>query len=255
MSRPSQEWPRVNPLDALLSWPSGRSARPRVVVVAAHLCDVIAAAGGHLGRWNIAELVHTTVSPGCEGALREVVSLAPDLVFCIGYPAQETPAHLVELTAAARTIFTSLHPDVVVTQAYEGGDCDRDAVAFAVHHATRGMLQPPLIVEMTGWNAANGMHSLGEFLHTPGVPERASRLTPDEQARKARALTMFPEFRARIPEADLYVEHFRMAPRYDFTQPPHLGTLLYEAAGGRWTGASWRAQAARALPQVRAKEK
>jgi hypothetical protein len=157
---------------------------------------------------------------------------------------------MVHLTADVAAVLKQAHPDIVLTQAYEGGDCDRDAVAFAVHHAVRPLKKPPVIVEMTGWNAATGMRSLGEFLPRPGVSERGSRLSAEEQARKAAMLATFPDLRDRVPALDLHVERFRMAPRYDFTQPPHPGPLFYEQAGGRWTGEAWRSQALEALPQL-----
>lgn len=252
MSRlgPTREWPRINPLDALLNRDAAQTAGPKVVIIAAHLCDIVAAAGGHLSRWNIGAVVHATSDEACAQAARGMVDFAPQVFCSLGYRRQETPAHLDHLTADVLAVFKQAQPDLVVTQGYDGGDCDRDAVAFAVHHAARSLERPPLIVEMTGWRQGDGLRSLGEFLHRPGVSERSSALTAEEQIRKASLVAAFPELRAAMPAFDVRAEYFRMAPRYDFTRPPHPGPLGYEQAGGRWTGDTWRSQVERVLPQV-----
>jgi N-acetylglucosamine malate deacetylase 2 len=43
------------------------------------------------------------------------------------------------------------------------------------------------------------------------------------------------------------VECFRMAPEYDFGQPPHAGELYYERLGWGITGEMWRRHAGAAL--------
>ena len=251
----AREWPPVNPLDALLSNDGRISYRPRVVIVAAHSCDVIAAVGGHLSRWKVVGLVITTkFQDGANGA-GALAGLRAGEILSLGYAPQETPAHLMQVTRDLESILQRLSPDIVIAQAYEGGDCDRDAAAFAVHHAARTLRKRPLLVEMTGWHATGGARSLGEFLHRPGACERIAPLTPEERARKRELLELLPELRARVSDADLHVEHFRMAPCYDFTRPPHPGPLHYERNGtGRWTGELWRAEAARVIPGIRVLE-
>ena len=46
-----------------------------------------------------------------------------------------------------------------------------------------------------------------------------------------------------------YVEAFRVAPEYDFTQPPHPGVLFYEQFKIGMTWREWRAHADAALPE------
>ncbi len=248
----AREWPPVNPLDALLSSHGRTGCRPKVAIVAAHLCDVVAGVGGHLSRWNVAGIVHTTKYPNsADAGRRALAALCGDGFFSLGYAPQETPANLMQVTYGVAAVLRRLSPDIVIAQAYEGGDCDRDAAAFAVHHAVRELKKRPLLVEMTGWQGVGEVRSLGEFLHRPGACERIAPLTQEEVTRKRELLELLPELRARVPEADLHVEHFRMAPCYDFTRPPHPGPLHYEQNGGRWTGESWRAEAARAIPRMR----
>ncbi len=198
--------------------------------------------------------MHTTKFDDCADVLRALAGLCSDELVSLGYAPQETPAHLMQVTRRIGEFLRRLSPDIVIAQAYEGGDCDRDAAAFAVHHAVRELQKRPLLVEMTGWNGTGEVRSLGEFLHRPGVCERISPLTPEEVSRKRQLLELLPELCARVPDADLHVENFRMAPCYDFTRPPHPGPLHYEQNGGRWTGERWRAEAARAIPQMRERE-
>jgi hypothetical protein len=219
------------------------------MVVAARVCDIVAGAGGHLHRWNLAAVLHATRSPH-QQALEELAGLPPERVKSLNYAAQDTPAHLSQLTAQIAQMLAEFAPAILVTHAYEGGDCDGDAVAFAVHHSIPALRHPPVIVEMTGCHSTPEFRSLGEFLQRPGVCERLSRLSADEQVRKVSVLSAIPELHDRVSALDSGVERFRVAPRYDFLRPPHPGPLLYEQAGGRWTGETWRAQAARVLPDL-----
>ncbi len=47
------------------------------------------------------------------------------------------------------------------------------------------------------------------------------------------------------------LERFRPAPAYDFTQPPHEGTLFYERYDWGMVGARWRTLAHEALTQLK----
>ena len=53
-----------------------------------------------------------------------------------------------------------------------------------------------------------------------------------------------------LPEHVPDVERFRLAPRYDFTQPPHAGDLHYEQFGWELTPQRWRSLAAAALKEL-----
>src|SRR5687768_6283587 len=99
MSRPGPNrasWRPVNPLDVLLNKDPQHS--PKVAIVAARLSDIIAAAGGHLGRWNVVAAVHAIKSQSCTAAVSALADFIPNVFCSLGYRRQETPAHLLHLT-------------------------------------------------------------------------------------------------------------------------------------------------------------
>lgn len=130
----------------------------------------------------------------------------------------------------------------VVTHAYEGGHPDHDACALACQVAVTGARRE----ETPFYHAANGHLEAGHFIHD-SLPLRIMALTPEEQARKAK---MFAEFASQghvFERFPLDRETWRLAPDYDFLQPPHLGTLYYETRDLGWTYARWRDEAHRFL--------
>jgi hypothetical protein len=78
----------------------------------------------------------------------------------------------------------------------------------------------------------------------PGV---RLELDQSEQRRKRAMLDAFTTQRTTLAPFGVAHEAFRIAPRYDFTAPPHDGTLLFERHKTRLTGTRWRALARTAL--------
>jgi LmbE family N-acetylglucosaminyl deacetylase len=176
----------------------------------------------------------------------------------LGREDQQTAFDLAALAGDLARVIDLVRPGVVLTHPYEGGHPDHDAAAFAAH-AARGLVKgaPPVVVEFTSYHAAGDGIATGQFL--PAPPGAAARggdasaevrisLAPSDQARKAR---MFACFRSQAQTLEQLrpapVERFRLAPEYDFTAPPHAGTLHYERFDWGITGEEWRALAARAL--------
>jgi LmbE family N-acetylglucosaminyl deacetylase len=97
--------------------------------------------------------------------------------------------------------------------------------------------------------AASGTPNIPAILEIPTTRAPVSiALTPDDRERKAAMLACFAtqaETLAQFPVA--VCEWFRIAPAYDFTRPPHPGTLWYERFDWGTTGSEWRACAAEAL--------
>jgi LmbE family N-acetylglucosaminyl deacetylase len=149
-------------------------------------------------------------------------------------------------------------PAAIITHPYEGGHPDHDAAALIASLAKQSLEQQnssvPEILEMTSYHARNGVRVSGEFL--PGAPGGGEELpvltltlSPEERARKARMLGCYLSQWHVISDFPLEPERLRVAPRYDFTKPPHEGILWYETLGWPLNGAKWREVAAGALSQ------
>jgi LmbE family N-acetylglucosaminyl deacetylase len=160
---------------------------------------------------------------------------------CLGYTDQEAIYHLDELCGRLAEEFARLEPDVVLTQPYEGGHPDHDATAFAVDRCFAWSGQ---VFEMTSYHSCEGELVTGTFL--PGDEAVAIRdLSEQDASRKQKMLECFKSQQAVLKYFRMGPEQFRRAPKYDFTQPPHAGTLHYERLGWGMTGHRWRELAAR----------
>ncbi len=176
----------------------------------------------------------------------------------LGIADQEATAAVPAIAARLRELFSAHGIRSVLTHCYEGGHPDHDAVAMAVHASGAE------VFEFAGYHAdADGRLESGSFLAPSpsgrglgeGSPRRQA-LTPtlsrgereqeavvmlqtDELRRKRAMLACFRTQHEILSRFDPAIERFRRAPRYDFSEPPHPGRLLYEEWG--WmTGTAWR---------------
>ncbi len=250
----------------------------RVLFVVAHPDDEVIGAGAQLPRWPDAEFVHVT-----DGAPRDLndaraagcttrheysrvrrnelfsalahVGIAPEQCTGLGFVDQEASRHLVRLTRRLTEALLETRPEIVITHPYEGGHPDHDATAFAVHEA-RDLLeqqnQPaPLVIEMTSYHNRAGIMASGEFLPCPGSPLTTLVLSDPQRRLKQRLFECFATQRKVLAGFAVQHERFRPAPRYDFNQPPHEGTLYYEMFDWGMTGGEWRHLAKAALEELR----
>ena len=156
-------------------------------------------------------------------------------------------------------LLDELRPDVVLTHPYEGGHSDHDATAFVVHLAA-GILRreggkAPIVLELTSYHSSNGQRVRGRFLSAQGVRVRTVVLDIAARTRKAGMFASFSTQQEVLGKFPLHVERFRVAPRYLFTEAPHQGLLDYERYCVSITGNEWRAKAAAALEQLRARKR
>lgn len=170
----------------------------------------------------------------------------------LGVVDQEVALVLGAIAQRVASSIMALQPDFVVTHAYEGGHPDHDALAFAVWAAGRLIAKqggtPPPVFEMPLYHGGQGERVIGRFLPRPDAPEIELALTADEKRLKDAILDCYQSQREVLaPFRDHDVERFRPAPDYDFTQPPHEGTLLYEQQGFPMSGTQWRELVAKAL--------
>lgn len=164
---------------------------------------------------------------------------------------QESAFHLVRMVRELVRAFRVTPPSVIFTHSYEGGHPDHDSAAFCV--AAASALAPFRIREFTSYHngsphQTSAWMKTGEFLPSENTVETL-QLSAMALCRKRRMLACHASQKDVIALFDITRENTRDAPRYDFTQPPHEGTLFYEAQ--RWfSGQQWRELAAAALEEL-----
>lgn len=228
----------------------------RIAVVVAHPDDETIGAGAQLARLRRLTLVHVTdgaprngrdaatagfACPEAYAAARHAEldaalaagGISPSRRLSLGYPDQEAVFAAPEIARRLAALFAEERVELVLTHAYEGGHPDHDTVAFCVARA-----DPPVIAEMALYNAAG----LGVFLGAPGTE---IVLSPEEAERKRRMIGCFATQAHVLAPFPLDRERFRPAPAYDFSRPPHEGTLYYERFDWGVDGSRWRSIVAR----------
>ena len=248
---------------------SGEPVSQSVLLVAAHPDDEIIGAGSRLRYFENLTLLYVTdgaprdlrdaSAHGFDSAeayaqerrreLEEALAVAgadPKRRIELGIPDQEASLRMTEVAVRIADFIREAAPAIVLTHPYEGGHPDHDATAFAVHTAVRRARTDAELAEFTSYHRANGRLCTAAFLPSDeqiytvlltGAEERHKQLMLDSFATQSEVLAAF--------KTD--VERFRLAPAYDFTQPPHPGTLYYEQYSWGMTGEQFRELARTAL--------
>ena len=173
----------------------------------------------------------------------------------LGIADQEAAFQLTEIAHSLAALLRELQPDMVVTHPYEGGHPDHDATAFAVRSASAlfGLagVPEPAVIEMTSYHSRAGRIQTGEFLpadtrgSNSGV--KTLELSAKERALKQAMLACHHTQAATLQYFSTDRERFRIAPRYEFTRPPHEGKLFYENFNWGMTADRWCELASRAM--------
>ncbi|TMQ03603.1 MAG: PIG-L family deacetylase [Deltaproteobacteria bacterium] len=178
---------------------------------------------------------------------------------------QDAALHLPEIARRIAARVDSLSPEMVFTHSYEGGHPDHDATACAVRLAldllardggSRPLLEfpayradlddaPPAALADPPRPASQRRASVAFRFLPGGPPETTVVLSSRERERKRR---MYACYRTQSLEGFFTpdVERYRLAPRYDFTRPPHPGLLHYEKHAYEIRGDRFRALCAQA---------
>jgi len=263
----------LNGSPAVLQWlMSGAGVEPQISVIVAHPDDETIGAGARLKRLARASFIYITDgSPydltdaraaemtnrddyraARKQELNTVLGMAgidAKQVRCLGCVDQQASFAMLDLTLTVFGLLQSLGSEVVLTHPYEGGHPDHDTTALAVHGACRLLERrygrAPLILEMASYYSSAGIMETGNFLPDSATSPVTAILAPEERRFKEQLFGCYRTQARVLQSFQVELERFRVAPNYDFTQPPHYGRVHYENYDWGITGERWRKLAAK----------
>jgi len=245
----------------------------RVVVLAAHPDDETIGASALLARCPTTLVVYLTDGaprakhlwpPTMQGSCEEYAEIRrreaanalshahiPDSqIFWLGGIDQEAIFEARGLATKLTEFLQQHRPDLLITHSYEGGHPDHDSAALVARLACSTVgREAPTICEATSYHARDGRCVTGEFLNADMECEIVFELSEEDRERKRRMMNEHQSQRLVLENFPIVSERLRVAPVYDFSQPPHEGKLWYECMGWPMTGARWRELAACAIKQ------
>lgn len=149
---------------------------------------------------------------------------------CEGIGDQELHMHLADASGQITKLIPRYRPQAILTLAYEGGHPDHDCCSMLAAHlaAQHGL---PAWEFPLYHRSASGEIQYQRFLAADPNEEVVLEITSDELANKQTMLQAYASQHPFTFEFDPKVERFRPQHVYDYTRPPHAGTLNYEAWG------------------------
>ncbi len=167
--------------------------------------------------------------------------------FWLGGVDQEAAFEINMLAERLTKLIAEVCPEIVITHPYEGGHPDHDSAAVVARLACSSVETSPLVLEMTSYHARDGRCVTAEFLNSDPVSELCFGLFSADRDRKRQMMDAYPSQRLVLESFPIDCERLRLAPEYNFSDPPHSGRLWYECTGWPMTGARWRELATLAL--------
>jgi len=240
----------------------------RVLILAAHPDDEIIGASVVLARFPASLVVYLTdgaprdkqLWPPTMQGLREDyenirrreatnalshAGISAKAIFWLGGVDQEVIFEARGLTAKLTESLRRHRPDLLITHPYEGGHPDHDSAALIARLACSILgSDAPEVCEMTSYHARDERCVTGEFLNADPSSEIVLDLSAQDRQRKRKMMGEHQSQRLVLENFPIVGERLRIAPFYDFSQPPHKGKLWYECMGWPMTGARWRELAA-----------
>ena len=178
--------------------------------------------------------------------------VSPQRVLWLGAMDQEAAFEICHLAERFSKLMADTFPAIVITHAYEGGHPDHDSAAVVARMAVSllGSKNKPLLLEMTSYHARDGGCVTGEFLHPGSTLESCFKLSQSDQQRKRNMMQAYSSQQLVLENFTIDQERLRIAPEYDFAEPPHEGKLWYECMAWPMTGVHWRELATAAINQI-----
>jgi LmbE family N-acetylglucosaminyl deacetylase len=157
-------------------------------------------------------------------------SLRPDV-----FVDQELFPRITEAMQWLRGIVQWVRPTAFLTLAYEGGHPDHDTCNFLARQLANE-LHVPIWEAPLYHRARHAQMSVQQFIEASGSEVRID-LTGEELACKRAMFMAYESQREVLASFNPSVELIRPMIAHDYSRPPHMGKLNYEAWGWRMTGA------------------
>jgi LmbE family N-acetylglucosaminyl deacetylase len=168
-------------------------------------------------------------------------------IFWLAGVDQEAAFEIPTLAGRFAKIVAEMRPETVITHSYEGGHPDHDSAAVVAAIAISSLETSHFLLEMTSYHAREGRCVTGEFLNSDPTSELCFELSSGDRDRKRRMMDAYASQRLVLENFPIDCERLRLAPEYNFAEPPHSGKLWYECMGWPMTGVRWRELATSAL--------
>jgi LmbE family N-acetylglucosaminyl deacetylase len=168
-------------------------------------------------------------------------------LFWLGGVDQEAAFEINMLADRLVKLIAEVRPEIVITHPCEGGHTDHDSAALVTKIAVSSLKASPVAMEMTSYHARDGRCVAGEFLNSDPASELCFDLLSADRDRKRQMMDAYVSQRLVLGNFPVDYERLRLAPEYNFSEPPHSGKLWYECMGWPMTGAHWRELATLAL--------